>query len=269
MTRIAAALCAILALAALTGCESMKQSWDSTWTSSKGYYSEYINPDPEIDLEQLGYTSTEEKLAKLFTPVDKPVADLAVYLNRVDTFPGEKWVANLQQRFPWINGLVIATLDGTMVAKMPEETMKPRNLQPILDHGDALRDRRLRSFTDQTPLGPEMYLGTALFKGNDLVGVIVVHFDPRSVVDFCPAPQELMVLTTDFVIWNGGDSALAEALLARPWNEMLAEQASGRVDENGTEYAWLTRYVGDKQLVYLTEAAVPREDEDDSFLWFF
>ncbi|MBU1001336.1 MAG: hypothetical protein KKE73_02315 [Proteobacteria bacterium] len=248
----------------------MQKTWNTTWMSSKGYYKDYINPDPKIDLAQLGYTSTEEKLAKLFTPVDKPVADLAVYLNRVDTFPGEKWVVGLKQRFPWINGLVIATLDGTIVAKMPEESMKPLNIQPILDYGDALRDRRLRSFTDQTPLGNEMYLGTAMFKGNELVGAIIVHFDPRSVIEFCPVPQELLVLTPEFVIWNGGNSTLADDLLARPWGELLTNDVRGRVDANGTEYAWLSRYVGDNQMVYLTEVAPPREGgDDDSFLWFF
>lgn len=269
MTRIAAALCALLALAALTGCDSLVQTWDSTWTSSKAYYKNYINTDPQVDLEDVDYSSTEEKLAKLFTPVDKPVYDLSVYLNRLDSFPTEKWTVELKHRFPWINGLAVATMDGEIVATAPEVTVKPRNLAPLLAHGDALGDRRLRSFVDQTPLGPEIYLGTAMFNGNDLVGIIVVHFDPRSLIEFCPAPNDLVVFSPQGMLWDGGNPALGQALADRPWEEILNDDTAGRLDENGVEYAWQTRYVGDAQIVYLTEVAPDREGDDDSFLWFF
>lgn len=269
MTRIAAALCALLAMAALTGCDSLVQTWDSTWTSSKAYYKDYINPDPQVNLEDLDFDSTEEKLALLFTPVDKPVYDLSVYLNRLDSFPTEEWTVELKQRFPWINGLAVATMDGEIVATAPEVTVKPRNLAPLVAYGEELSDRRLRCFVDQTPLGPEVYLGTAMFNGNKLVGIIVVHFDPRSVVNFSPAPQELMVISPQGMLWDGGDAALGQALAERPWDEILAEQSAGRLDENGVEYAWQTRYVGNAQIVYLTETAPDSEGGDDSFLWFF
>jgi len=269
LIRIAAALCALIAAVALSGCESLNTTWDTTWASGKSYYKEYVNPDPEVDLKALDYTSTEEKLGKLFTPVNKPVADLCRYLNKEDNFPGERWVAGLEKGFPWISGLTIVTLKGEIIVSTPAVPLKPLNLQPLLDHGDALRDRKLRVFVDPTPLGPEVYIGTAMFKGNDLVGLIVVHFDPRSVIDFCPAPQDLVVLTPETVLWSGSNAALGEALVKRPWAEMLTEDVSGTVDENGTEYAWMTSYMGDRQLVYLTEVAPDREDDDSSFLWFF
>ncbi len=266
MKRLRTALIMAAVLALLSGCETLEKSWDSTWGTTKEYYKEYVNPDPVIDYEARDWTSSEEKLAQLFTPVDDPVNRLAVFLNREDRFPEDAWVDKLTQEFPWISGLAVATMDGEIVLQRPETALKPLNLAPALAKGAELADRRLRSYVDMTPLGPEVYLYTGMFSGNDVSGIIAVHFDARRVLDFCPAPGELMIVTQDAVVWPGDDAALAASIQSRPWAETLTEEIQGRIDEGGAEYLWLTRYLGDTQLLYVTRALEDEQEQDDS--WF-
>lgn len=271
MKRTAISLCALLAACAmLSGCETMSKTWDDTWSASKGYYKEYINPDPTVNLKEVDYSSSEEKLAALFTPVDRPMGELARHLNRKDSFPGDKWIEELFATFPWINGCVVSTMEGEVVQRRPEASMKPLNIQPFVDMGEAIGDRKLRSHVDMTPFGPEVYLATAMYKGNDLVGFISVHFDPRSLLKLSADQEQLIVLVPEAVVWAGGEEFTADALLTEPWEEILKDDVSGTVDMEGREYVWMSRYLGDKQLLYLTEKAPDREGgEDDSFLWFF
>ncbi len=243
----------------------MGKTWDSTWTSTKEYYKEYINPEPVVDLAGVDYSSNEEKLADLFAPVDRPMGALATYLNSTDVFPGEKWQDELFKRFPWLNGCEVSTLAGEVVMRRPETTLKPLNLAPFQEIGQEMADRKLRCHLDMTPMGPEVYLATAMFKGNDMVGFISVHFDPRSLIKAAGEPADLMVLTPEAVIWPG--QVADRDILGEPWNELLADEVQGYLDRGGKTYFWMTRYLGEKQFVYLTEA-VP-EREDDSFLWFF
>lgn len=261
---IAASL--IVALATLAGCETMGESWDKTVDTTQEYYKEYINTDPVIDYDKRDWSSSEEKMATLFTPVDKPIDDLGVYLNRVDRFPGDQWFEELFASFPWIGGVAVVTLDGQVAHQRPETSLKPLDFGPAQEIGQDLADRRLRAYADMSPLGPEMYLVTGMFKGNDLAGFITVHFDFRSVIKFCPEPQELMVLSGEDVLWSGGRDADAQAAAELPWEEILAEETHGTFEQGGVEYTWLTRYIGDDQLVYATPA-VEGSAQDDG--WFF
>lgn len=265
MTSIRIALILAAALALLSGCETMEKSWDSTWGTTKGYYKEYINPDPTVDYEARDWGSSEEKLAELFTPVDKPIDLLGVYLNRKDRFPEDEWTEKLFASFPWVSGLAVVSLGGDVLYQRPETSLKPLNPAPALAVGQELADRRLRSYIDMTPLGPEMYLATALYKENDLAGVILVHFDLRKVLEFCPQPNDLVILTLEDVVWPGSDTAEATSLLALPWVETLKNEIQGRVSDGGREYIWLTRYIGDHQLIYLTQAV---DDEKAGFSLF-
>lgn len=266
MKRLTTLIC-LLALCGfgLTGCESAGKAWDSTWSSTKDVYKEYINPDPEVDLGMKDWTNTEEKVAALFTPVDRPIQELALFLNRQDRFPGEAWEEDLFKRFPWISGMEVVGLDGDVFLKRPESSMKPLVFEPVLEQGEELRDRRLRSHVDMNPLGPEVYLATGMFKGNDIAGAIFVHFDLRSVLDFCPNPGELVILNPEHVVWSGADKQVAEQLHAEPWAEILADEVEGEIEAGERSFVWMTRYLGDRQLVYLTEKA--EEDTDDSFFF--
>lgn len=247
----------------LQGCETMQ----GTWASTKAYYKEYINVDPQVDLAKKDYSTSEERVAALFTPVDKHLESLSIYLNRQDRLPGEKWIDGLFEEYPWVNGLAAATLDGEVILQRPDATMKPLDISPLLGAGEELRDRNVRSYVDETPLGPEVYLGTALFNGNDLAGIVSVHFDMRSVVRFCPEPDQLIAFTPDAMLWTGADKASAEKLFTMPWEETLKQQTSGSVTLDGRQFAWLSRFLGDHQVVYAVETLPDEETADSGSFW--
>lgn len=262
LKRKLALTCAVLAATfMLQGCETLQ----GTWKSTKEYYKEYINVDPQVDLEQRDYDSREERMAALFSPVDTHLESLSIYVNRQDRLPGEKWIDGLFSEYSWVNGVAASMLDGDVILRRPDAAMKPLNIAPLLEDGDALRDRKLRVFIDKTPLGPEMYMGTALFKGNDLAGIVAVHFDMRSVINFCPQPGELVVFTPEQMLWEGDDKAAAEALHDRPWDELLAQQSAGTITIDSREYDWLSRYIGDKHIVYAVRAPEGSVSDSGSF----
>ncbi|WP_028586953.1 hypothetical protein [Desulfocurvus vexinensis] len=266
MKRFFAVVALTAALGLLPGCETLDKTWSATKTTTHKYYKGYLNTDPSIDYEARDWTSSEAKLAELFAPVDKPAHTLAIALNRQDAFPGDAWVQTLFADYPWMSGLVVATLDGEIVMQRPETALKPLNFAPLLAHGEALADRRLRAHVDMTPLGPEVYMATGMFRGNELVGAIMVHFDIRNLLEFSPEPGALVVVTAEQTLWAGADDAATQAVRAQPWAEILADESHGRFTADGREYIWLCRFLGDLKLVYATAAV---EDEESSGFSFF
>lgn len=268
MKRFLAIVALFAALAALTGCGTMEKTWVSTKQTTQKYYKEYLDTDPTIDYEAHDWTSSEAKLADLITPVDNPIHHLSIALNRQDAFPEDAWVDAVFAAHPWISGLEAITLDGKVVLQRPETTLKPLNLAPALAHGEALADRKLRTYVDTTPLGPEVYLATGMFRGNELVGAVVVHFDIRNVVNFCPQPESLVMATPGQTLWSGSDAAAA-AVAAQPWAELLVERSSGRFEADGQRYIWLCRSLGDAKILYATTALEDDAAEEDSGFSFF
>jgi len=267
LKRLFAAAALIVALGLLPGCETLDKGWTATKATTSKYYKGYLNTDPSIDYEARDWTSSEAKLAELFAPVDKPLHLLTQDLNRQDAFPDDPWVETMFTRYPWMSGMVVATLEGDIVLQRPETTLKPLNLEPLLAYGEALADRRIRAYVDMTPLGPELYLATGMFRGNELVGAIAVHFDIRNVIDFSPEPGALVVVTAEQTLWAGADSAAAQAVSAQPWSELLTAETFGRFTADGQEYIWLCRFLGDSKLIYAT-AALDDEEKSSGFSLF-
>jgi hypothetical protein len=238
-----------LALLALAGCDTMRQTWKGT----QKLYRSYVNVDPSVSLKSEGQDHWEDLLAPLMTPVDMQIGEMVRVVDARDSFPDDAWSNGLLKRFPWLNGMAAADMYGAQLLAKPEVTLKPLNLALLVEPGDAWRDRRLRSFIEDTPLGPEVYVGTPFFKDNELQGIIAAHFDLRSVIQLSPDPAKLMVISPEAVLWAGGYGGLAAAVQTEPWAERLKSNVQGEIKVEGRELVWLTRYVGDRQIVYLTE----------------
>lgn len=254
-------------LAALSGCSTMSETWDSTWSGTKELYSEYINTDPEVDLEKVEHATWEEKMARSLTGVDTNLSRLLRHLGLLMSEPDQAWMDDLQKRFPWISGCVSVSMDGTIRARRPEVGMKPLNIRPFVEVGQDFKDRKMRAWFDETPLGPEIYAAVPVFAGNDLSGFVAVHFDMRNLVPASEAPGELVVVTPGLVQWPGDYQAEAGQLAGLPWDEILAETMEGTEDLGGREFIWLARFVGDKHLIYAIQAE--KDVFDDSSWWTF
>lgn len=121
------------------------------------------------------------------------------------------------------------------------------------------KDHALRAMSGDSPLGPEVYLAQPLFRDNEFEGLVVVHFDPRNLLKFCPTPDELMIMTQEHVIWTSKYHDAASTMATLPWQEILAREVFGNVRVHDRYYYWLGRNVGKFSLIYAT--AVPGEDD--------
>ena len=252
--RVALFTCLVLVLPVLTGCDTLRQTWKDT----QKLYRTYVDVDPKVDLEAEGHDPWEAKLGSLLSPVDMRIGELVRVVDARDSFPDDAWAENLIKRFPWLNGMAAVDMNGALLLARPEVTLKPLNLAPLLAAGDAWRDRRLRAFVESTPLGPEVYVASPFFKDNVLQGITAAHFDLRSVVQLSPDPQKLLVVSPEAVLWAGGFGEAAAAAQAEPWAEILKSDVQGEIKVAGRELVWITRYVGDRQIIYLTD--LPPED---------
>jgi len=123
----------------------------------------------------------------------------------------------------------------------------------LLDRGLAWRDRSLRIGLDDTPLGPEVYIAAPFFKDNEWMGLIVVHFDPANVMQYCPDPEELIVLYPGGTLWPGSQGAMADYIAGQDWDSQLSKRVMGYIRIGGGTYHWLARFLGGTHLIYVVE----------------
>ncbi len=251
----------LVMLLTASGCEYGSKVWHDAQN--------YVDPNPEISLQSPGIQNPDDnKLALLFTPVDEKILSLTNVLSTVDSHPDENWFKLLFMRFPWISGVLTVDEEASVLVKLPEAGIKPFKPGPLVEYEGDWSEINLKSFVSYSEFGPEMYLCTPFFKDADFKGLVVVHFDPRILLNFCPQPEKLIIMQPDGGgIWTGSDKVNKEALLKVDWDELLDSDVRGVVKVDDVRYIWLSRYVGDTQIVYLT-AAVSDEDEDDGILFF-
>jgi hypothetical protein len=232
-----------------TGCSGWKES--RAWTKSKQVYKGYINTDPSIDLTSSGVNDPEmEKLAFLFAGVDQRLHELARSLDGKDTFPEEAWFDQMLGRFQWLSGVGAVDVGGNVLTRKPPETMKVPDFHVLLQKDVLYPERGLRAGVEQTPLGPELYLGSPFFKNNSWLGLLIAHFDFPSLVRFSADPDALMILYEGGLLWPGTGFD-QDGLLAINWGELLKKDIQGKIELGKDEYYWMTRYIGQLRLVYL------------------
>jgi hypothetical protein len=236
----------------------------NAWDSSQEVYKEYVNVDPEVDLESDVEDPAERKLATLVTPIDSRIEELSRLLDVTDYYPGEEWFEDLFAEHSWVSGALVVDLDGEVMIRRPEVSMKPVLTEPLIKDEDLLRDRRIKGYIQDSPLGPEIYMASPFFSDGELRGVVAVHFDIRNLTGFASSPEELVVFAPESMLWPGGYEDL-EFLTERPWEEILEDDVSGEIDHEGKRYLWASRYLGDMSIVY----AVGSEEEAEGGFWFF
>ncbi|MBU1610521.1 MAG: hypothetical protein KKC99_01630, partial [Proteobacteria bacterium] len=211
--------------------------------------------DKSHQLEEYGLDNpNQEKLARLMTPVDGPLGALIRYVSDRDFYPDETWVELLFARFPWINTLFITDPEGWMLDRYPNDPIK--RISEPLQFEAVWRETFIQTRVDYPELGPELYLGTPMFKDADFKGLIVVSFDPRTLFSFCPNPEELIIIHPGGGVWSMDKNVDAEALKQVPWAELLQDEVQGEVEAGGIEYTWLARYVGTEPYLYAVRSIV-------------
>lgn len=256
MKRIAL-LC--LACILLSGCGTMRKSWRDT----RGLFNKYVDVAPSIDLKNVGIEDKGlQKLARLFGPVDQKLEVFLREIQSQDTPPEPEWGEGLLSRFPWLAGVAVIDADGAVMAQYPPVGMRALDFKPLLEFKDRYDVRQLACSIQTDELGTLIYVAMPFYKDNVYSGLVVGYFDPRSLIRFCPEPGQLYVIYPDGVLWTGDDPALGEAMLAYAWNQQLKEDVQNETTVNGVTYAWQARWIGQMEIIYVTEVSSVRAEDE-------
>ncbi len=241
-------LCLVFLLAAglLTGCDTMTGYWKDT----KRFYGSYINPPATLDLENVGECEIEEaRLAYSFTDMDYQLFALERALEGSPMPPTDEWVGQLLERFPWLSGVTAVSNTGAILGQSPPTPMKPLEYAPLLEAPEGRNQMALRAYAQDTPLGPEVYLGVPIYAGTEFKGILVTHFDPRSVLKYSRAPEDLIITTPELLLWPGRYGA-ANAVVDADWKGILRSEYCGSVGKSPEDFYWVVRYLANLPMIF-------------------
>ncbi|MHC1789180.1 hypothetical protein [Solidesulfovibrio sp.] len=248
-----AALAACFVLASLTGCGTMKTKWRET----RKLYREYVNTDPSIDFTDEGISDKGlQRLAALFMPVDERLMGMLRVLGSQDTPPEEEWAQQLLTANTWISGVAVLDTAGQVQAQVPTVSLRPLDFVPLAEQADRFKVRKMAARVATDEMGTVVMVAAPYFRENEWAGMVVVYFDPRNLVRYSPEPDALTVVSTEGLVWSGGGQG--EALAALKWSDILKESVQGDIHAAGGQYVWQARYLGQIELVYLTDAREAR-----------
>ena len=272
--------------------DSVTGSVKGTMREGKQMWKDLMEPRPELTLDPAAFGEAQErKLAALLKPVDEQVYQLTVYMDGEDKLPPESWFRRLFERFSWITGVMVLDRNGNVLFQHPMDFSKPVDTDALIALGNPSErerqryraymesqdrpagenateasleppvwlDHKVRAMSNNSTLGPEIFLAQPLFRKNEFDGLMVVHFDPRNLLKYCPAPDELMIMTQEQVIWTSKYHDAAATMSTMPWAEILATSVYGSVQAHGRSFYWLGRDLGRYSLIYAT--AVPGDEE--------
>jgi len=247
----------------LCGC-SAGSFWDKTVSTTQSLYSTYINPPAEIDYSALGDLEDYQiTLAQKMQHVEIRLADLERYMVASDRPPTAESVAATQSRFPWLSGMAAVDADGEVLAQEPQYSLKQLDFSLLTQKYDGnVRNRSLVGQVQESPLGAEILLGVPIYKDTEFLGLYVVHFDIRSLIEGMPDPGGMVILSPETVVWPGKFAIDDTPLAGVKWKNVLSGNVSGMLSNKQGSFYWMARYLGGEPLVFAVPASGTfREDE--------
>lgn len=240
----------LLALALSSGCSS-NQTMKNAWKSTKGVWYTYASPKADIDYEDTGSLDSEQvALATRMMGIDVQLAQLERVMINADKPPTGEWLGEFFTRFPWVSGFAGVRADGQILGQEPSLPLKPLDYAPLLEEDKKQGMRDLRGHVQDTPLGPEVFLATPLYDGSNFLGVVIAHFDMRSLLPFSTKPEELVILSPEAVLWSGKFDIAATPLSNVKWAELIKGTSSGSLSNATGAFQWVVRYFGNQPLIF-------------------
>ena len=239
----------VLILVTLPGCGA--QEVKDAWKGTKSYYYQYLNTPAKLNFSDKGdIEDYQAALGEAVADFDMHLIGLERALQNSDRSPDVAWATAMATRFPWISGLVLSDEYGTPQAKIPPNFPKPFDIGTLLDLDPKQQLKDLRAYVQQTHLGPEIYIGNPVYTGEDFRGVIIAHFDPRTLLMRTGDPSRVVIAGPDGVLWPGIYAIEETPLAGVNWREKVKETSYGIVSNSRGSFYWISRYVGNLPLVY-------------------
>lgn len=241
--------CLVLSASVVFAC-GCGQTGHETWKGTKLYYNEYLNPPAEVDYHVKGCNGEEELLmAQSFIGMDRQLYLLERRLDGVGR-PSQEIVESFLKQYPWLAGIAGVSIEGQVVAQYPEITMKPMDYTSLIEQDPKQHIRDLRATVLDTPLGPEIVIAAPMYDAADFVGLFATHFDMRALLAYAKAPQDIVILSENHVLWPGRFDIESTPLHNVDWAPLLRESVGGRLANENGEFLWMVRYIGHTPLLF-------------------
>ncbi len=246
--------CFVLSASVALAC-GCGQMGHETWKGTKAYYKEYVNTPAEVDYDVKGCNGEEELLlAQSFVGIDQQLCSLERDLDGVGR-PSQELVDGFLRHYPWLAGIAGVTTEGQIAAQYPEISMKPMEYTSLIEQDPKQHIRDLRGAVLDTPLGPEVVIAVPLYDSTTFAGLFATHFDMRALLAYAKTPQDIVILSTDHVLWAGRFDIASTPLHDVDWKSVLRDYITGRISNDNGEFLWMARFIGHTPLIF----AVPVE----------
>jgi hypothetical protein len=241
---------AVLLVALLTGCNSYQPTKD-VWKGTKNFWNDYVSPAAEIDYEEKGaLTPSALELTNSMMGIDRQLSRLERVMINADKPPTKTWVSDFMANFPWLNGFAGVKYDGTILGQAPSSPLKQLDFIPLLYEDKKQSNRALRADVQNTPLGPETMLAVPLFDNSDFLGVVVAHFDMRTLAQFTGNPSNIVILSPQALLWPGKYDYAATPLSGVNWEETVSKSSSGLCKNATGSFYYIVRYFANLPLIF-------------------
>lgn len=243
-------LCVVLT----TGCGSY-QPTKNVWKGTKELWNTYVSPPASVDFEEKGNLSPQGlALTHGMMGIDVELARLERAMLNADKPPTQEWISGFLGSFPWLSGFAGVKYDGTILGQEPAGSLKQLDFIPLLYEDKKQSTRALRADAQNTPLGPEVLLASPLYDGVDFLGVVVAHFDMRTLMQYSRTPEDIVILSPYALLWSGKYDFASTPLAGVNWEETVLKSSSGTCTNAAGTFYYLVRYLGNLPLVF----AVPQ-----------
>ncbi|MDR0828444.1 MAG: hypothetical protein LBN33_11355 [Desulfovibrio sp.] len=244
----------------MSACQSHQTLKDS-WKFTRRQYTNYLNTPATVDLKDKGNRENYEMaLGQVVMNLDSELSRLIRAVENTEHNPDANWALSMMQKFPWISGVALVGSDGTVNSRYPEYFAKAFDASPLLEPDPKQRMGMLRAYVQTGGSSPEIYIGNPVYFGEDLLGIIVAHFDPATLATMSPDPGSFIMLTPEALVWPGrfGGGIGAE----EKWKDILASASTGTMGSGDSAFFWTTRYIGNLPLIYAIPVnSVPQNEE--------
>ncbi len=239
--------CILFLVLFLAGCtQGVKEYWKTT----KRYYYGYINTPAELDLDVDEIPAGAEVIAIAMPAIDAELMRFERALFALDRDPDGAWMQQFTGRHSWISGMAIIDLEGNAVNRWPDSSLKNLDFKPLVEIMPEKTTRLLRTYAQDTPLGPEVYVAVPILEAGSTARYFVAHFDPRDLMSRAPYSSEFMVVAPDVLLWPGKYQAGATPVVNEDWSRSIRRSANGTVRNEAGEFFWVGRYLGTMPLAF-------------------
>lgn len=246
-------LCLLSCSVILAGCSTSQTAKDA-WKYTKRQYYGYVNTPATIDMEDVGSSEDFQlALSEHIMEVDRRMERLIRKMENSDISPDQRWVMDMISEFTWLSGVALVDENGQLMSHYPANPMKPFDATPLLEEDPKQNITNLRSYLQETPLGPEMYIAKPVYTDGTFKGMVVAHFDPSVLIQECPIDSsQIAIVCPQGPIWTG--SGVSGSLVGNDWSQELSKRTSGYYND----VYWTTRYFGNLPVVYgISTSATP------------